>query len=247
MSKSPKKAKKRQVIAGRCPPSRPFPISPCSRTGFCQLPGGVYTKTLEYEDINYAVASAEDQTAIISGWSSWLNYFDSSLPFQLSFVNRRSRNANRYKVNIPAQEDDRFNSVRTEYMEMLKNQIAKSNNGIERYKYVTFGIPAEDVAAARPRLERVEAGCHRQLETAGRPVPARWMAGSVWPCCMARCIPAGVSRSALRGKDIRPDGHGDEGLYRPGQLRLPAEPDFPRRPDMGRGVLFADHGVGAVG
>ena len=109
--------------------------------GICQLPGGLYTKTLEYEDINYAVASTEDQSAIISGWSACLNYFDSSLPFQLSFVNRRSRNANRYKVNIPAQEDD-FNSIRGEYVEMLKGQIAKSNNGIERYKYITFGLPA---------------------------------------------------------------------------------------------------------
>lgn len=31
--------------------------------GVCQLPGGLYTKTVEYEDINYAVASTEDQTA----------------------------------------------------------------------------------------------------------------------------------------------------------------------------------------
>ena len=54
--------------------------------GVCQLPGGFYTKTVEYEDINYAVASTEDQTAIFGGWSSFLNYFDSSLPFQLSFV-----------------------------------------------------------------------------------------------------------------------------------------------------------------
>ena len=67
--------------------------------GICQLPGGLYTKTVEYEDINYAVASTEDQTAIFGGWSSFLNYFDSSLPFQLSFVNRRSRSANRYKVS----------------------------------------------------------------------------------------------------------------------------------------------------
>ena len=52
--------------------------------GVCQLPGGLYTKTVEYEDINYSVASTEDQSAIFSGWSSFLNYFDSSLPFQLS-------------------------------------------------------------------------------------------------------------------------------------------------------------------
>ena len=35
--------------------------------GVCQLPGGLYTKTVEYEDINYSVASTEDQTAIFGG------------------------------------------------------------------------------------------------------------------------------------------------------------------------------------
>ena len=40
--------------------------------GVCQLPGGLYTKTVEYEDINYSVASTEDQTAIFGGWSSFL-------------------------------------------------------------------------------------------------------------------------------------------------------------------------------
>ena len=74
--------------------------------GVCQLPGGLYTKTVEYEDINYSVASTEDQTAIFGGWSSFLNYFDSSLPFQLSFINRRSRSRSRYKVNIPPAQDD---------------------------------------------------------------------------------------------------------------------------------------------
>ena len=134
--------------------------------GVCQLPGGLYTKTVEYEDINYAVASTEDQTAIFGGWSSFLNYFDSSLPFQLSFVNRRSRSANRYKVNIPEQEDE-FNSIRHEYVEMLKGQIAKSNNGIERTKYITFGLPAGSVAEARPRLGRVEADVMGNLKRLG--------------------------------------------------------------------------------
>ena len=134
--------------------------------GVCQLPGGIYTKTVEYEDINYSVASTEDQTAIFGGWSSFLNYFDSSLPFQLSFINRRSRDRSRYKVNIPPAEDD-FNSVREEYTSMLKNQIAKSNNGIERTKYITFGLPAEGVAEARPRLERVEADVMGNLHRLG--------------------------------------------------------------------------------
>ena len=178
MSKSPKKSKS-LTRAGNRPATisaqQTIPYVRMLPDGICQLPGGVYTKTLEYEDINYSVASAEDQTAIFSGWSAWLNYFDSSLPFQLSFVNRRSRSGSRYKVNI-SEADDRFNSVRTEYTGMLKNQIAKSNNGIERAKYVTFCIPAENVAAARPRLERVEAdviGNFKRLGVQSQPLDGR--------------------------------------------------------------------------
>lgn len=142
--------------------------------GVCQLPGSIYTKTMEYDDINYSVASTEDQTAIFSGWSSFLNYFDSSLPFQLSFVNRRSRSASKYRVNIPERRDE-FDSIRNEFTAMLKNQIAKSNNGIERAKYITFGIPAESIAAARPRLERVETDIIGNFKRLG--VPCETLSG----------------------------------------------------------------------
>ena len=161
-AKKQKNANKHRALSAQ----QTIPYIAMHPDGICQLPGGLYTKTLEYEDINYAVASTEDQTAIISGWSACLNYFDSSLPFQLSFVNRRSRNVSRYKVNIPAQEDD-FNSIRGEFVEMLKGQIAKSNNGIERYKYITFGLPAESAAEARPRLGRVEADVMGNLKRLG--------------------------------------------------------------------------------
>ena len=170
-AKKQKNANKHRALSAQ----QTIPYIAMHPDGICQLPGGLYTKTLEYEDINYAVAATEDQTAIISGWSACLNYFDSSLPFQLSFVNRRSRNANRYKVNIPAQEDD-FNSIRGEYVEMLKGQIAKSNNGIERYKYITFGLPAEGATEARPRLGRVEAdvmGNLKRLGVQSRPLDGR--------------------------------------------------------------------------
>ncbi|MDB7815575.1 DUF87 domain-containing protein [Intestinimonas butyriciproducens] len=124
--------------------------------GVCKVRDGYYTKTIAYEDINYSVASTEDQAAIFDNWCSFLNYFDSALPFQLSFVNHRNRGGSRYKVNIPPAQDA-FDSIRAEYTDMLKRQIARSNNGIERFKYITFGIPAADLAAARPRPERVEA------------------------------------------------------------------------------------------
>ena len=171
-SKSKPKASKRRAVVSA---QQTIPYVAMHPDGICQLPGGLYTKTVEYEDINYAVASTEDQTAIFGGWSSFLNYFDSSLPFQLSFVNRRSRSTHRYKVNIPAQQDA-FNSIRGEFVDMLKGQIAKSNNGIVRSKYITFGLPAGSVAEARPRLDRVEAdvmGNFKRLGVQSRPLDGR--------------------------------------------------------------------------
>ena len=133
-----------------------IPYREMLKDGICRVQDNYYTKTIEYEDINYAVASSDDQATIFDGYASFLNYFDSVLPFQLSFINHRSRPENRYSVNIPAQNDE-YNGIRGEFTEMLENQIAKSNNGIMRSKYITFGIHADGIQAARPRLERVEA------------------------------------------------------------------------------------------
>ena len=132
-----------------------IPYKEMLKDGICKVREGYYTKTLSYEDINYAVASSDDQSTIFDGYCGFLNYFDSALPFQLSFINHRSRPENRYSVNISPQYDD-FNSIRGEFTAMLENQIAKSNNGIVRSKYITFGINADGIAAARPRLERIE-------------------------------------------------------------------------------------------
>jgi hypothetical protein len=145
------------------------------RDGICKMREGFYTKTIEYEDINYSVASADDQAAIFDGYCSFLNYFDSALPFQLSFLNHRSRAENRYNVNIPLQHDE-YDAIRGEYVEMLTGQIAKSNNGIVRSKYITFGIDADGIGAARPRLERVEAdlmGNFKKLGVQSQPLNGR--------------------------------------------------------------------------
>ena len=53
-------------------------------------------------------------------------------------------------------KNDAFDSIRAEYAEMLQNQLAKGNNGLIKTKFLTFGIEAGSVKAAKPRLERIE-------------------------------------------------------------------------------------------
>ncbi len=53
--------------------------------GICRVADGHYTKTIQFQDINYQLSQNEDKTAIFEGWCDFLNYFDSSIQFQLSF------------------------------------------------------------------------------------------------------------------------------------------------------------------
>lgn len=124
--------------------------------GICRVTDTYYTKTIQFQDINYQLAQNEDKTAIFEGWCDFLNYFDSSIRFQLSFLNlAASEETFANTISIALQGDD-FDSIRTEYTEMLQNQLAKGNNGLIKTKYLTFGIEAEGIKTAKPRLERIE-------------------------------------------------------------------------------------------
>ncbi len=124
--------------------------------GICRVSECHYTKTIQFQDINYQLSQNEDKSAIFDGWCDFLNYFDSSISFQLSFLNlAASKETFASAISIPPQEDD-FDSIRAEYTQMLQNQLAKGNNGLIKTKYLTFGIDADNIRSAKPRLERIE-------------------------------------------------------------------------------------------
>ncbi len=124
--------------------------------GICRVTDTFYTKTVQFQDINYQLSQNEDKTAIFEGWSDFLNYFDSSIRFQLSFLNlSASQDGFSRNIVIPLQKDG-FDDVRQEYSDMLQNQLSKGNNGLAKTKYLTFGIDGENIRTAKPRLERIE-------------------------------------------------------------------------------------------
>jgi len=124
--------------------------------GICQATDALYTKTIQFQDINYQLAQNEDKTAIFDGWCDFLNYFDSSIRFQFSFLNLSASIEDfEQSILIPNQNDD-FDDIREEYANMLRGQLAKGNNGLSKTKFITFGIEAENLRTAKPRLERIE-------------------------------------------------------------------------------------------
>ena len=143
--------------------------------GICRVTEKKYSKSLVFEDINYQLAQADDKTAIFENWCDFLNYFDASVSVQLSFINQGARKEKaQAAIEIPAQ-DDAFNSIRREYADMLKNQLEKGNNGLEKCKYITFSIEADNLAAAKARLSRIETDVLNNFKVLG--VTARPMNG----------------------------------------------------------------------
>ena len=144
---------------GRLPQSaqQTIPYKEMCRDGICVVSDHYFTKQVQFYDINYQLAQNEDKNQIFENYCDFLNYFDSSIQVQLSFLNQRADMEERQRsISIPDQEDA-FNGIREEYSDMLKDQLAKGNNGLTKTKYITFGIEAENLRAAKPRLERIEA------------------------------------------------------------------------------------------
>ena len=124
--------------------------------GVCRVDEDTYSKTIRFHDINYQLAQNEDQASIFENWCDFLNYFDSSIHVQISFINHRSSMRQFEKIIEIPNGEDRFRELREEYGNMLKTQLAKGHNGIVKDKYITFSIHAPNVREARRKLQRIE-------------------------------------------------------------------------------------------
>ncbi len=144
-----------------------IPYIEMCRDGICKVNARLYTKTIRFQDINYQLAQNEDKTAIFENWCDFLNYFDSSIFVQLSFINQHKNIADFKKaIHIPARKDA-FNDIRKEYSDMLQEQLTKGNNGLVKRKYITFGIEADSLNAAKAKLARVETDILNNFKTLG--------------------------------------------------------------------------------
>lgn len=191
-----------------------IPYREMYRDGICRVTDKRYTKTVAFNDINYQLSQNEDKTQIFEGWCDFLNYFDSSISVQLTFINRRAGISEfRKSIEIPDRDDD-FNSIRREYADMLKGQLAKGNNGLVKTKYVTFGIEAENLNTAKPRLERIEADILSNFKALG--VTARSLSGHErLKVLHGQFHPGGNEQFRFNWKDIAKTGNSTKDFIAP--------------------------------
>ena len=167
VEKKPSKAELKKEKEKRLSAQKSIPYREMAKDGICRVQEKYYSKTIRFYDINYQLAQNEDKNAIFENWCDFLNYFDSSIHFQVSFINHHSSMKEFESAIQIRPQNDAFDDVRMEYAQMLKNQLAKGNNGRVRTKYITFGIEAENIREAKPKLERIEADILNNFKVLG--------------------------------------------------------------------------------
>ncbi|WP_438265787.1 VirB4-like conjugal transfer ATPase, CD1110 family [Blautia wexlerae] len=167
VEKKPSKAELKKEKEKRLSAQKSIPYREMAKDGICRVQEKYYSKTIRFYDINYQLAQNEDKNAIFENWCDFLNYFDSSIHFQVSFINHHSSMKEFESAIQIRPQNDAFDDVRMEYAQMLKNQLAKGNNGLVRTKYITFGIEAENIREAKPKLERIEADILNNFKVLG--------------------------------------------------------------------------------
>ncbi len=120
-----------------------------------------YSKTFQFQDINYAVASLEDKKSMFLDYSALLNSLDSGATVKLTIHNRRMNQSDLCKdVLIPYAEDG-LDHYRDEYNQILLDKV----RGASAYcqdKYITVTVSRRSLDDARSYFSRISAelGAH---------------------------------------------------------------------------------------
>lgn len=144
-----------------------IPYQEMYRDGICRVTDTYYTKTICFGDINYQLAQNEDKTAAFELWCDFYNYFDPSISLQVTCMSQYANLKEMEKSIAIGRRDDGLDDARKEYEGVLHTQLAKGNNGLVRWKYATFGIEADSIRSAKPKLERIETDIIGNLKAMG--------------------------------------------------------------------------------
>ena len=131
-----------------------IPIKAIWDDGIFMVGVNKYAKTYRFEDINYAVASKEDQGAMFLEYSELLNSFDSGGTYKITIIVKRlDKEEFKKSILIPLRGDD-LDKYRTEYNKILTGE-ATGANGFIQMKYITVSVFKKSIEEARNYFSRV--------------------------------------------------------------------------------------------
>ena len=127
--------------------------------------GSKFSKTMRFSDINYAIASKEDKTAMFLDYSELLNALDAGSTTKITINNKRVARENVEQEILIPRRDDHLDGYRAEYNTMLLDKATNAANSVVQERYITLSVHRKSAEEARSFLDRtmhdVTAHLHR--------------------------------------------------------------------------------------
>ena len=115
-----------------------------------------YSKTYQFEDVNYQIAKQDEQESIFLGYCSVLNSLDTNADIQITVHNNRVNHADFERMVLIGHKDDGYDEYRDEYNDMLIEKMEQGQNGIICNKYITVTLQAADLENARSKFNTID-------------------------------------------------------------------------------------------
>jgi type IV secretory pathway VirB4 component len=146
-----------------------IPYREMYKDGICCLGNRLYSKSVAFGDLNYHLAQPDDQTTIFEGYGDLLNFFDASIGGQISAINTPTDREILKQMIQPPCVHPEYAAITNEFFGFLHDQQAKGNNGMTKVKRATCLVEADNLKAAKQRLERFSVDMLNNFKTLGAP------------------------------------------------------------------------------
>ncbi len=134
-----------------------IPIAKIYEDGIFKV-GNNYSKTMKFSDINYRVASKDDQMDMFMKYCDLINSVDSEAVMKITINNRRLNQKDfKNRILLP-KKDNKLDVYRREYNDMLLDKATKSSNSMIQEKYITISSAKKNILEARTLFSRITTG-----------------------------------------------------------------------------------------
>ena len=123
-----------------------------------------FTKCYKLDDVNFKIASQEDQDFIFLKYGDMLNMFGSDVKAEVTIYNKNISQEEFNESVLMKYRGDGLDEYREEQNAMLLQKITEGKNNIIREKYLTVSVEAENINAAQNVFSRLDAEVSNALK-----------------------------------------------------------------------------------
>ena len=117
--------------------------------------GSKFSKCIRFSDINYAIASKEDKTAMFLNYSELLNALDTGSTTKITINNKRLNRQNFEETILIPSHGDFLDGYRAEYNTMLTDKVTDASNSVVQERYITVSTHKKSIEDARTFFDRI--------------------------------------------------------------------------------------------